>query len=540
VAEFGIRSVFADQGAAKSGVLVIALMVFAIAPLTYPGFFQTHSGFLPAFNAVHPSDAPNWGRFPDPLRGEGKLPYLLVWPFWQLTASGAVAVKWGYALAFLLGALGTYAWTRAWLGARGAVLSTAIYTYLPWHLSTVYVRGAYAEAWLWAILPFTLWALDQLAHGRALAAWVTGLLSVLAALWTQTGLALLWLPLLAVYNLVITRRGQALINRLAGTTACLLGALWLLVGPDAPQAPLSFADHGLYPFQLLSSFWGSGVSVPGWADGISFQLGLVAVGLSGITLALWLGERTSRSGRGEDSDGQPSGFSVPISHALAFWAVVLALLVGLTLRPLAFCWRITGLETLLTYPWQLLGLTGLPLAFLAGAFLRVNSRLANLSVWAGLLALTILASYPYLAPRFTQLDPGPNPLAALQPVGAKEPQIYILDHDIVPPTEITPTLTLTLTWQAVTSVADDYTVFVHVLTPDGAKIAQRDTRPCDGECPTDGWLPGEIVIERHQLTLAPDAPPGPYRLAVGLYLLETGDRAAVMGRDDRTVFFHVP
>jgi hypothetical protein len=127
-----------------------------------------------------------------------------------------------------------------------------------------------------------------------------------------------------------------------------------------------------------------------------------------------------------------------------------------------------------------------------------------------------------------------------QPVEAEAPQITILDYQILSPTEITPTLTLTLTWQAVQPIAEDYTVFVHVLTPSDAKAAQRDSHPCDGECPTDSWLPGEIIVDRHELTLAPEALPGPYRLAVGLYLLHTGERAAVVGRDDKMVFFHVP
>ena len=59
----------------------LALTVLAVAPLTYPGFFQAHSGFLPVFNITHPADAPNWGRLPDLMRGEGGLPYLIAWPF---------------------------------------------------------------------------------------------------------------------------------------------------------------------------------------------------------------------------------------------------------------------------------------------------------------------------------------------------------------------------------------------------------------------------------------------------------------------------
>ena len=99
---------------------------------------------------------------------------------------------------------------------------------------------------------------------------------------------------------------------------------------------------------------------------------------------------------------------------------------------------------------------------------------------------------------------------------------------------------MTLTWQAVEPVDGDYTVFVHALAPDGSKVAQRDTRPCDGECPTNTWQPGEIILDRYELELDPSVPAGPDRLAIGLYLLETGDRAIVAGQDERTVYLHVP
>jgi hypothetical protein len=104
---------------------------------------------------------------------------------------------------------------------------------------------------------------------------------------------------------------------------------------------------------------------------------------------------------------------------------------------------------------------------------------------------------------------------------------------------VTPTLTLTLTWQAVAPIEQDYTVFAHILAGE-EKVAQRDTQPCSGECPTGTWQPGQIVVDRYRLDLPAGAPPGPYRLAVGLYLLETGDRVPVLGRDDQTVYLHVP
>jgi len=162
---------------------------------------------------------------------------------------------------------------------------------------------------------------------------------------------------------------------------------------------------------------------------------------------------------------------------------LLLVLVLLSLPLSAWLWRTAGLDAYLDYPWQLLALTGLPLAFLAGSVTRLDERPASLPVWAGLLALVVAASYPYLAPQFTQLDPGPEPVALIEPVGAGAPQIMLLDYELLPPTEITPTLALTLTWQAVEPIADDYTVFVHLLTEDGSKAAQRDSKQGSGSNP---------------------------------------------------------
>ena len=104
---------------------------------------------------------------------------------------------------------------------------------------------------------------------------------------------------------------------------------------------------------------------------------------------------------------------------------------------------------------------------------------------------------------------------------------------------------IALTWQALEPVVEDYTAFVHVLAADGAKMAQRDTLPCDGECPTSGWQPGEVIVDRYQLNWssgmdAEGVSAQPAQLALGLYIVDSGDRAYVVGREDRTVFLDVP
>jgi len=88
---------------------------------------------------------------------------------------------------------------------------------------------------------------------------------------------------------------------------------------------------------------------------------------------------------------------------------------------------------------------------------------------------------------------------------------------------------LTLYWTARGKVAESYTVFVHVLAADGYNVAGADSPPRNSAYPTDQWQAGEDVIDPHLVPLPADMPPGDYRLDVGLYRLDTGQR--LMGRE---------
>ncbi|MBN2004205.1 MAG: hypothetical protein JXA21_12690 [Anaerolineae bacterium] len=84
--------------------------------------------------------------------------------------------------------------------------------------------------------------------------------------------------------------------------------------------------------------------------------------------------------------------------------------------------------------------------------------------------------------------------------------------------------TLTLYWQAVTELQEDYTVFVHVINPDGGQtLAQVDEAPRHNTYPTSLWLAGEIVRDEHTVTIPAGLPPGDYTLRIGLYVPETGE-----------------
>ena len=87
---------------------------------------------------------------------------------------------------------------------------------------------------------------------------------------------------------------------------------------------------------------------------------------------------------------------------------------------------------------------------------------------------------------------------------------------------------LTLFWQCLESMNQDYTVFTHLVGEDKRIWGQKDNRPVDGFYPTTGWEPGEIVRDQYDLVISPEAPPGYYWLEIGMYLAERGERLAAL------------
>lgn len=89
-------------------------------------------------------------------------------------------------------------------------------------------------------------------------------------------------------------------------------------------------------------------------------------------------------------------------------------------------------------------------------------------------------------------------------------------------------LHLTLYWQAKRAIDEDYTVFTHLLDESSKIWAQQDNQPLGGWYPTSVWEEGEIVRDEYELLIYDDAPPGRYQLEVGMYLLSTMERLAIL------------
>ncbi len=557
-------------------LLAWLLPLLAWAPLAYPGYFEFHSGFLPIFNLNdlmrHPVDlgwAPVVGQPYDLLRGDGALPYRLAALLHVLGAAPVAAVKLVFGASLLAGSLGMYGWARRRLGPWPALLAATVYVYLPVVLATIYVRGAFAQAVFLGLMPWVLWAADAALSGSRAGA--VGLaLGLAAAFWTQAGLALWLAAIVLAYLLVLPRdrmgagasgtreqvgeprppllkqaatagesrfkpAGTALAGWAGGLVFGLLGLLPVVLQHGwGGSTYVSFSDHPVYPFQLLAAGWGTGPSIPGPDDTLTFSLGAVAFGLAALGLVLSRLAAQRQAGA-EDGSHTPTP---PHPHT-SFHLVAVLLLVALSTTLAAPLWRLLPfLARTLTYPWQLLLLAAPWLAWLAGlggyALLErwpaEHRNRGAIPLFAALLTVVLLGAYGDLHPTAVT---APVPDAPVAVFGDNE--VALLSAVTAGPPGPGGHITLLARWQALRPLSQDYTVFFHALGSDGQRWGQQDTMPQDGKLPTSQWRPGQVVQDRYQVILAPDAPiGGDYRYLLGLYRWQTGERLTI-GTDDKVV-----
>lgn len=95
-------------------------------------------------------------------------------------------------------------------------------------------------------------------------------------------------------------------------------------------------------------------------------------------------------------------------------------------------------------------------------------------------------------------------------------------------------LRLALHWQALVPLDREYSVFVHLDNAEWQTVALADGPPVGGLFPMVDWEPGDLIVDRRVIDLPGDLPPGTYRLTVGVYQPDTGERLPVISGGDPT------
>lgn len=423
--------------------LLILLILPALLPLAAPGyFFKAHDArhsvyFLVEFDQAFRDGAPWPVWTADQAVGFGYPLWLLYAPLAYFAAEAfhllglgfTAAVKATWALGFVLGALGAYRLGKRWWGPAAGLVAGLAFTYAPYRLVQIYVRGDLSEfmalAWLpWALLALAaLW--DDPGPRRAAGAGLAfGALLMINTVTTLIFAALVaaFLGWLLARDLRAARRKTAPFRPAAlGWTLAALGLGGLLtsifmipmllersyiVEAQWVHATYDYSQHFVYFSQFFDPRWGFGYSVPGPNDDMSFALGpiiFLAAAVGGLA-ALGRGDRLPHR-----------------AEALFLTILSVAAIIGMT--PLAApLWQALPLINLVQFPWRLLAVVALALALLAGAaawWLGHRGEPAHDTgpgPYPYVLALAlILASLPYTQPQLQPVRPeDESPLAVIQ------------------------------------------------------------------------------------------------------------------------------
>jgi hypothetical protein len=401
------------RGEAIGLLLALLLALLAALPaLAGPGIVNTRAGGDSPFLVLRThqmAQALRAGAFP--VRWMPEAAYGLGYPAYHYYAAlpyylsalghlGGLGVLGGIKLAQALGCLlaggAAYGLARAWgLGRPGALLASAAYSYAPFHLVNLYVRGdALSEFWAMALFPLLLW-LALLAARRATLGRLLGLsLSYAALIVTHNISALIFTPFLGLWMLAL--HGQALRRREWGPLLANLGALALGLALSAWFWLPALADRDLVQlheqttgyFHYAGHF--SGLDLVQRAllfdytltyEQNPFRMGLVQALLIVAGLVV-LAVRWRRLGR-----------VARLGAALA--AATLAATTFL-MTPLSEpIWRYLPLLEYAQFPWRLLSIQALAGALLAGALPDALGR--RWAAWLAGGALAVLLAVTGLA-----------------------------------------------------------------------------------------------------------------------------------------------
>ncbi len=452
--------------------LTLALSLFAVAPFAQPGYFwgandaRHHVYFLFEFNRVF-ADGMWWPRWsPDFAFGYGYPFFNIYGPLSHFLAEGLLlsgfsytgAIETVFGLSVVASAAAMFLFVKDWIGDRAGLIAALVYTYAPYHLLVLYVRGNLAESMAFVWLPLCLWSFRRAVLGqrgwRPAWGWVMGAAASYAGLMLTSNLVIvLFTPLLAAYILLLMVQKSskksdffqksdfwaiprsALSPILAGLWGLGLSAIfWIPMLLERNYVRVDqwfdgrydFRDDFLSFFQLFSPRWGFGVSQAGPGDPIGFQIGVMPTVLAILGLLLvWR-----------------------MRHRLRWEAALLALAgcvaAFLGLQMAAPLWEmpiIGGILQSAQFPWRWLPITVVAVSLLAGLVMaegddqdqRRLSRPGQFPVVSPVLsakrievkpervdlptlllaALILLGSYPMLRVEISEPAEGPVGLAAL-------------------------------------------------------------------------------------------------------------------------------
>jgi len=308
---------------------------------------------------------------------------------------------------FLLAALGMFVLVKKLTSRLPALLASCLYTYFFYHAVNIYVRGALAEFFSMAILPYiilcfiNLYEQTTLKHSLRLGIAI-GLLILTHPLIAFPAV-FYWL-LLSLFLFVLKDKARFLYLRyllLSALFSLSLSAFfWLpslverkftLVEAVLTKELANYQIHFVSLSQLWQSRWDYGGSGPNLADGMTFQLGKIHLFLVLISLI----------GAGGYFLRLKKDNRLNVLNYYFFFLALFLVSVFMTLDYSFFIWRQINYLWYLQFPWRFLTFAALFIALIGGygAFflLKLQPVLGKISIFI-LVITTVFIYQKYFHP----------------------------------------------------------------------------------------------------------------------------------------------
>lgn len=384
-----------------TGILIVLLIAVPLRDLLYPGSFTSHDLNTHTARLAQYYIGLSEGYFPvrwakHLVSGLGYPLFIYIYPFPYMVGAilyGLVhnfehAAKIAMGAGFIASGVFMYVLLKEFGGTKAALLGSLFYTWAPYRLLLLYVRGSYAETIAYTFIPLALWALMKLSR-RVNPFWIAVLGLTLALIFLSHNLvAVMAAPLIVLFALFVLSRVKHGRDRLRYLGALMVGVLLSLMLsafillPDIAEKQhvhfgnLKYYDAHLVTFwQLMRSPWDYGFSLPGTQyDAMSFQVGLAHLVVFPLLLVVLYRNSTQKSTK------------VFVLGLLIITLILLFLM--LDTKATKWVWRTFDALQIIDFPWRLLGMMTLVTALGIG----MGSAYVHRGLVAFLVVLVILAN----------------------------------------------------------------------------------------------------------------------------------------------------
>ncbi|MBN1552485.1 hypothetical protein JW979_13505 [bacterium] len=363
-------------------LIITAATSILFLPLIDQRFFWSHdeAQLLWRITELHANvqaGQPFCRWFPDFARGLG-LPFLEFFPvlflclceiFKIFNLQTILSAKIVIVIITLFGSYSAYLLALCFWNRRAAIFSAVLYSYAPYRIVNLYVRGDVNEFTGMALLPFNLWLITKYSKSEhTIFIRIPLIMGIAAILTTHFPTIVIQLPIYCLWAVMMSFSAKKSWRFLLMVAVSIIIAL-ILASPIWANAFFNrhlvqmegmtkgfanYSDQFIHPGQWFDTYWNYGASVKGTGDTLSFQIGNCALIAIITGFPIWRRRLYIRNEKN-------------------IWPLIIVLFLSLFLTsPFSkFLWESIPILPLLQFPYRLLQIPALVLSVWGGAFVMV-------------------------------------------------------------------------------------------------------------------------------------------------------------------------